>query len=182
MALAIFIILMFVFFRAAVATMSAGSLTPNPKDDPMDLGPFMQEYVLRNPFNPAMLSPPVAKNSAATSPVKVTIPKSDQKVSPHSVSRSPSHSPAPVTVKKENSPSPAPSVGKSDNVATSSNGSQPTSPAHSEGEEGVDFVVKEDMSGRVVDTPKAHIGSNASYATQLREMKLPPKHNKVKKW
>lgn len=174
-------------FRLAVGTMASGGPSPPPsKDDPMDLGPFMQEYVLRNPFNPQLLTspPPVVKPTSAPTIIKPLLKKPECKVAVN-VCRSPPISPAPAVspvVKVETkSPSPVPPSEKIIKQEESANSKQNT-PLNSDGEEGGQFVAKEDMLRKVIDTPKAHIGSNASYATQLREMKLPSKHVKVKKW
>ena len=107
-------------------------------DDLMDLGPFMKEYVLVNPFTlPRRTSP-----STTTTPVPSPTPSPPKQLSPIRTTESP----------------PLENPKRTDVI----------SPLLGQ-------------SKRLVESTKAYIGSNASYASKLRGRR-PSKFKRIKNW
>ena len=139
------------------------------KDDPMDLGPFLKEYVLNNPFTPTPSPPPPC-------PILPTKVKLEPKAS---------NSPSARSSRSSSSPELQPVVPVAPAVVPTL--LKPVTPyvliaPAPTPESARELTYQDEDIGKLIDTPKAHIGSNASFATMLREMKLPEKHIKVKKW
>jgi hypothetical protein len=116
-------------------------------DDPMDLGGFMQNFVLSNPFRDMPCIPNSKELSQSDSDKELPTENSDP-------------------------------VGNSTS-AENSRGSSPDSNHSNKSRE--DFVLA-DENGQVLDTPKAHVGSNVVFAAALKLQKVSFAHSKVQKW
>ena len=111
-------------------------------DDPMDLGPFFQSYVLQNPFSSLMVTPKKEdKGKCNAHKPKSTTPTMPS--TPHDTKRR-----VPVLPPASENGRIKPPV--------------------------VDIAL--------VDTPKAHIGSNFHFAMMLRHFKVSDIHRDIQKW
>ena len=121
-------------------------------DDPMDLGPFFQSYVLQNPFSTLMV--PKTENKDT---IKCNVPKINCSV--------------PKTKVLAVTPSTTSHDTKCDILVL-----PPAS------ENGKMKPTMNDISSLVTDTPKAHIGSNFHFAMMLRHFKVSDIHRDIQKW
>ena len=114
-------------------------------DDPMDLGGFMQNFVLSNPFKDMHVIPS-----------EKDLSELDSKDPPRSVDGT--------------------------DKTGSSSGSSPGGIVKGTGSDVDKGLVIAVDNGQVLDTPKAHVGSNVVFAAALKLQKVSDAHAKVQKW